>query len=65
MSALPTTARWFNGVGRCANCGLKATGWLMNGRNDKLGPYCHRCAAKALKASDKALDAANRKTASA
>lgn len=49
---LPTTAQWFNDLGTCV-CGKSATGWLMNIRNEKLGPYCTKCAKRSLKLSDK------------
>lgn len=51
---LPTVAQWFSDLGACAGCDKRATGWLMNNRNEKLGVYCDRCAKASLKLSDKA-----------
>lgn len=50
MSALgfPTNARWLDPYGSCVRCRKAAAGILMSDRNDRLGPYCTRCAAKAI-----------------
>lgn len=47
--SLPTNARWLDHFGKCCVCRTKkADGTLMSDRNDKLGPYCERCAKRAI-----------------
>jgi len=48
------SARWWKALGSCVGCGKPATGELMSDRNDRIGPYCERCANKRLKAAQKA-----------
>ena len=44
-------AQWFKPLGKCLDCPKPATGVLMDHRNDNRGPYCQRCAERAIKAA--------------
>ncbi len=51
--ALHPDAQWFRALGGCVGCGKPATGTLMGRRNDERGPYCAKCAERAIKAAQK------------
>jgi hypothetical protein len=46
-------AQWFDALGKCCDCPKPATGILRDHRNDNRGPYCRRCAERAIKAAHK------------
>lgn len=49
LGYLHPDAQWFEPLGACCGCGKPATGILRGHRNDNRGPYCRRCAEKAIK----------------
>jgi hypothetical protein len=54
------TARWLDTFGYCVDCRKKPDGYLRDHRNDSLGPYCFRCADRAIKRADKTVKVAPR-----
>jgi hypothetical protein len=50
------TARWLDRIGKCVGCRKQAAGYLRDHRNDNLGPYCMRCADRAIKKAEKHND---------
>jgi hypothetical protein len=53
MKELHPDAQWFEPLGSCVGCNKPATGILRGHRNDNRGPYCRRCAERAIKLAHK------------